>query len=48
MCVIFAKIHKRPLNRDPDVEIEFNSYWNAMWCVILTMTTGKSYINFVI
>jgi len=33
------RICERPLNRDPTVDIEFNTYWNAMWCVILTMTT---------
>lgn len=34
------RVCERPLNRNPTVDIEFNTYWNCMWCVILTMTTG--------
>lgn len=35
-----VRICERPLNRYPSVSMDFGSYWNAMWTVILTMTTG--------
>ena len=35
------RICERPLNRSPSVTMDFSTYWNSMWCVILTMTTGK-------
>jgi len=33
------RICERPLNRNPTVVMDFSTYWNSMWCVILTMTT---------
>mmetsp|Transcript_3248 Transcript_3248/g.2795 ORF Transcript_3248/g.2795 Transcript_3248/m.2795 type:complete len:132 (+) Transcript_3248:817-1212(+) len=34
-----VRICERPLNRVETVSQDFNSYWTAMWVVILTMTT---------
>ncbi len=30
----------RPLNRYHPEGVDFNNYLNAMWCVVVTMTTG--------
>jgi len=40
--LIFAymlRICERPLTRNPDYTMIINNFWNALWCVIATMTT---------
>lgn len=38
------RICESPLNRLDDSSNDFSSYWNSMWCVIVTSTTVKQYI----